>query len=518
MSRKTIAEIKPNFETGDIPTQQQFYDWIESSMIQSSVTIGTRLTGNTYEIAAPLLPFTLNSLVENPIFVKFDLTNTIAGVTLTEQATTFAAPLLKSNGDTLAIGDIKIDTWYWIILDGSGASYNIISGIDADLSAYLPLIGGLMTGDIDLGSDLGGNHNNIRWTDKTMGVTANGLEINADSSGTYISGDTTTIIANGDFKLRLRRTAAFYMDIVYSGLTAARTLTMPDKSGTLAVTSDIVANTNFADTNLTFGASRTHDVDGNDLTILGINLLILTASEMAIRVGAGGTLAQIDLEVNAISITGAAGGKFLVTNNMQMQIGSPSSAFVSTLTPFTGQTAQQDFTLPNKSGVIALTSDLDIWGAPLISLGSLLTAGASFFVNGGAGVYLSFAGNADDTCYLNLDLNNDSNIYDGSDLALRLHWRISSNGGVGDTVGWVLSYGFQSIGSNTVTNVTNVAQQNVSVNTEVQDIMFNTDLTTMTGVMGAEVLMVTLTRNGAGVGQDLYSGNAEILAIELVKI
>lgn len=167
---------------------------------------------------------------------------------------------------------------------------------------------------------------------------------------------------------------------------------------------------------------------------------------------------------------------------------------------------------------ISSTPTSNTWNPPTIPLGALLASGASFFINGGAGVYLSFSGTADDTAFLNISLDFLGLNYTGVDLAIRLHWRLSANGGVGDTVGWVLSYALVGNGDNSTTTVTNVAQQDVDVSAEVEDINFSTQLGTMTGVLGADTLMVTLLRNSSGAGADSFSGNAELVSLEIIKV
>lgn len=159
------------------------------------------------------------------------------------------------------------------------------------------------------------------------------------------------------------------------------------------------------------------------------------------------------------------------------------------------------------------------WKPNSIPLGSVLTSGATYFINSGAGIYLSFSGTSDDSAYFNDSLEQPASPpYDGADLAIKLHCRLSSNGGVGDTVGILLDYAIIKDGDNSSTIVTNVPQQNIDVSSELQDIDFNVKLGTMTGVDGADTVMVTITRNGTGPSADTYSGNFEVLGLEWVKL
>jgi hypothetical protein len=159
------------------------------------------------------------------------------------------------------------------------------------------------------------------------------------------------------------------------------------------------------------------------------------------------------------------------------------------------------------------------WQPPAVPLGALLSSGASFFINGGAGVYLSFDGASDDTVYFNDNLIGANGVsYDGSDMAINLHCRLSSNAVAGNTVGLVVSYAVLQDGDNSSTTVTAIAQQNVVVTGRLQDIDFSIMLGTMIGVVGGDTLMFTLTRNSTGAGSDTYSGDLEVISFELLKV
>lgn len=206
--------------------------------------------------------------------------------------------------------------------------------------------------------------------------------------------------------------------------------------------------------------------------------------------GAGFLIARITLKFNS-----AANGTYTLINLEDLRGKFPSTIAGS------GNTTSSIGWMPNS-----------------IPLGSLLTSGASFFVNAGAGIYLSMSGASDDAFFFNDSLNKAGSLYDGSDIALKIHCRISSNGGVGDDVGLLLDYAIVKDGDNTSTTVTNVAQVDYDVSGEIQDEEFDIILTTMTGVVGGENAMVTVTRNSTGAGADSYSGNFEIISLEWVII
>ena len=157
------------------------------------------------------------------------------------------------------------------------------------------------------------------------------------------------------------------------------------------------------------------------------------------------------------------------------------------------------------------------WYPPQVPLYAIASVGTTFTLNTGAGIYASFSGTADDKIIFNTVLNNNV-AYDGSNLKIRLHCRLSSNAGAGQTVGLLLDYAFTKVGDNSNTEVTNVAQQNEVVTGKTTDIEFNIDLATMTGEVGAHSLQISITRNSTGGSADTYAGNLRVTGVELIKV
>jgi len=164
---------------------------------------------------------------------------------------------------------------------------------------------------------------------------------------------------------------------------------------------------------------------------------------------------------------------------------------------------------------------LSSWSPPSLALGSLIASGATFFVNtSGAGIYLSFSGGAfDDTVYFNRTLTAaDGKLYPGVNLAVKLHCKISSNGSGGDTVGLICTHHLTKVGTNSSTGATTATQLDVDVSTELANIDFTIILPTIIGVVDAEKLLYTITRNSTGSGQDTYAGNLRVMGIEIIKV
>lgn len=201
----------------------------------------------------------------------------------------------------------------------------------------------------------------------------------------------------------------------------------------------------------------------------------------------------------------------------QLAYQESGSLFEILVKPPTGLVSDFVQTWQPKSGIVAHLADIaaaTTWRPNSIPLGGLLTSGATFFINGGAGVYLSFDGSSDDTMFFNDTLNKSGKLYDGSDLALKFYGRLQTDGSGGDTVGWVVLYAFTKDGDNTNTMFTAIPQQDVNVSGELQDIEFDITLGTMTGVMGADQILITVFRNATGTGADSYPNNYELTSLE----
>jgi len=175
-----------------------------------------------------------------------------------------------------------------------------------------------------------------------------------------------------------------------------------------------------------------------------------------------------------------------------------------------------DNTLAASIWNIVSTPTSNVWKPPLLDITSVQVFNASYVANNGAGINLSFAdAGTNQRLLFNTSLVGSNGIdYDGSDLALKLQWRISQDGVVGDTVIWKVEYAIIKLGDNSNTMVTTLADQNVDVSSESKNIDFSTTVGTMTGVVGGTVLMINLIRKSTS---DTFTGNAKITKLELIK-
>lgn len=288
-----------------------------------------------------------------------------------------------------------------------------------------------------------------------------------------------------------------------------------DVSGLLVGSAVFIGGT----TSILFGfdPTNTTDYQGVTIPITAFGVLPANVDELRFFKTTGGTTASFFLDLIQIQEGVATPPSTTAGHEIQDEgVSLPQQPVLD----FQGAgVAVTDDPSNDKTVVTIAGGGAGAWQPPEINLGSLLTSGATFIINtGSAGVYLSFSGVADDTVFFNTSLDNHGNAYDGSNIKIRLHWRIQTNGGVGDTVGWVLQYALYKANDITSAGSTTVAQQDVDVSTWLADQLKSTDLATMTGVATADVLMITLTRNSSGAGADSYAGNAELLGIEIIKV
>ena len=240
----------------------------------------------------------------------------------------------------------------WTFPDDTGTialTSDITSSISGTTNTFPIFTGANTIGDSNLTDTL----SNLIWGG--LGLQINNVAGNRDA---YLFGDgiwftNTTSTFRGDFR-------------VHAGipLTATRTWDMPDASGTVALTSDIV---NFSTGNLTFAANRLHDLSSNTLEILGTGDYLggwfyQDGSSIAIGNGNGGEPNQCRIRMIAngqIEMQAGNADKIYVTStrteilsDLALTIGSFDGVFTH------ANTADRTYTLPDNTGTVALTSDV----------------------------------------------------------------------------------------------------------------------------------------------------------------
>ncbi len=250
------------------------------------------------------------------------------------------------------------------IYEASGSGTNYIKLTCGALGANRTLTMPDATGTIALTSDISNtnlaNTNLTADGDRTFNINANTIKFQNNVT-TYLQlEDGAMILGGGGDEVSFRRDSgsasarvkfyepptdgSSYAQITTPALSGNIILTLPTSTGTLALTSDIAANTNIANTNLTATGDRTLDMDGNDL-----------AFDKAQNFVIGSTTPSSEFEVNATSVYFKSGNQapdFRIyedsdsgTNYVKITCGALS--------------ANRTLTMPNATGTIALTSDLD---------------------------------------------------------------------------------------------------------------------------------------------------------------
>jgi len=137
--KQDISEIKPNFETDDTPTQQQFYNWIESCMNFNQVGTAVSIGVDEYDITLPENN-TFSSLINNPMWLKFDTTNTTTQVVLNDIGSGEQEVLYKNDKQNIGIGDIVADTYYLIVYDDDDSEFRIIGQIGVGSGTFYDVL------------------------------------------------------------------------------------------------------------------------------------------------------------------------------------------------------------------------------------------------------------------------------------------------------------------------------------------------------------------------------------------
>jgi hypothetical protein len=417
--------------------------------------------------------------------------------------------------------------------------------LTSDLDSYLPLAGGTMTGNIVIGSNkITNGTGSLNIGTASMGhldtVTNNAMGVNSQNGKVVFQ------------KLSLGHEGK----LDFGGITDSIDWILPDKSGTVALTSDVptVSGTTntvpiFTGTNA-IGDSIITQTGTTGVLISGGSLqldnnLLLTGSNTYIEIpqngwialdGNAGGDAGIWYDSNnilAVYTNGAtavteiattdSSGAYVNILSRSLQLDPQSTSAISTIIPSKAGRLAYDTTVSKLMHHDGTSWDAvcpNEWQPPAVPLGSLHTDDSMFKLNGSAGIYLAFDSGSNNAARFNTILHNADISYDGSDLKLQLYWRISQGGVEGDLVGWIVSYKFGSTGVDSDSGVTTLLQQDVDVSEKERNLDFVTDLGTITGVTGANSIYASIERNSTPLvtGSDTFPGDAEIMGIRIIKV
>ena len=261
----------------------------------------------------------------------------------------------------------------WTLPDATGTV-----ALTSDLSSYLSLSGGTMTGAIEM------NQEKLQFNNDGF-VFA---QYNTDGQDELnITNGNGQVVASGfgvkAVNLELGWNTGSALNISSSFLTADRTVQFQDAAGTVALTSDLGAYLPLAGGTMT--GDVVMDTSGGDILMRTNNATAASrmrilfddggAGTDAIRIGrvSGSTLAEvflgatIDIQVGNQQVTmdgtsttvasGVGGSKWYFSDNVRPAITDPASVYAVTLDVDT-LTASRTISFPNATGTVALTSDL----------------------------------------------------------------------------------------------------------------------------------------------------------------
>ena len=330
----TETRISATYEDGDGTIDLVVDDMTADTNTNLGNTNLTASGTRTYDIDGNSLDFQHSS---NSIFkIEEDNVSFGTGASITEVNFKFG-----SNTPSIQIYEASgSGTNYIRLTCGALASNRILTMPDA-------------TGTIALTSDISNtnlaNTNLTADGDRTFNINANTVKFQNNTT-TYLQlEDGAMILGGGGDDVSFKRDSGSasarvrfyepptdgsnYAHITTPALGSNITLTLPTSTGTFALTSDIAANTNIANTNLTADDNRTLNLDSNDLTFSNIGDFTATAQSFNISSGASAP----DFRIYEASGSG--------TNYVKITLGALAS--------------NKTLTIPDATGTIALTSDLD---------------------------------------------------------------------------------------------------------------------------------------------------------------
>ena len=167
-------------------------------------------------------------------------------------------------------------------------------------------------GNADLSLDSGTAERTYTMTDNDLVFKNNGSEmfkISAQEGEITIGGGSasTILFKSGTSAPDIRifeasGSGSNYVTLTCAALASNTTLTLPNTTGTIALTSDISANTNIANADLTLNNTRELDLNDNDLSITnggaGSEAIKFSGADQEVTIGSGDLDVIIDSSSN----------------------------------------------------------------------------------------------------------------------------------------------------------------------------------------------------------------------------
>lgn len=458
-------------------------------------------------------------------------------------------------------------------IDGDG---NVVASIDVDSIALLGSV--LEIADISSSTYTASANLGVDYAVALSSANAQfaiGIDRSVAISGTDITVKTSDSLYVNQIAFNLP-SASFEGILSTGALTADRTYSLPNNSGTIALTSDIVVQS-LADTlavgnttgandillsdfqrlvgetslwSLDFGDSSFpymylanaagnqfvySDVDGlsiNHLTTLALTLVNGSTQPFIAKVGTSATTGSASGIAHAYLNT--LSGSFDINIAYSVILGGQGINAKTAYTAYANRlglvnngasfegillattlTADRTYTLPDRTGTVIVG-----WLPPSLDNSNFASLGASIVQNTGAGVHYVFDAASDDQIFGSINLHNNNIAYDGSDIQLVLSYQLSGSAiAPGDNVIFNFSYSLvRADGTeNANTKVTTVIHT-INVESLTLDVLYTEAFPTITGLTSADILNITLERNSTGAGADTYDGDFNLFAMNLTRV
>ena len=167
------------------------------------------------------------------------------------------------------------------------------------------------------------------------------------------------------------------------------------------------------------------------------------------------------------------------------------------------------------------TNEATPWNPNSMQLNSWLggTTAATLIANGnGAGFQYFFSSTANQSIITSVTLDNSGLVYDGSNLVLRIRWQlfVTIPGPGTDVVRWRVTYVFIGLGEDADSKVTTQVVNDINVIARNPNQLYQDDLLTIPGAIGAKLLSLKLERVGSN-ASDTYPNTADLFTVELIK-
>lgn len=159
------------------------------------------------------------------------------------------------------------------------------------------------------------------------------------------------------------------------------------------------------------------------------------------------------------------------------------------------------------------------WQPPSISLGDLELNGVTMYLSDGAGYHCTFDANSSDEIVLNIHLDKNGTLYDGSELEICMNNQLFNSDPTGKNVIIVIDYAFvmpEGV-DNANTKLSGSVEKEFDVNGRTANRLYCDHISGIEGEAGATQLQLTIKRKSSGAGSDTYPDDWDLYTLEIKK-